>query len=131
MGDLYFNGDGKEVPQDFKQAVYWYTKAAEQGFANAQYRLGYMYDYGDEIPQDYKQAFFWYTKAAEQGHYFAKEHREEMLKRMSQSQIEEVRKLSKEFYERNYMVREYSVYTSVATATDMSDSVKQKCQIQS
>jgi TPR repeat protein len=52
------------------------------------------------IPQDYKQAFFWYTKAAEKGHYFAKEHRDEMLEKMSQSQNEEVQKLSKELYEK-------------------------------
>jgi len=119
LGDLYFNGDGKEVPQDFKQAVYWYTKAAEQGFANAQYRLGYMYDYGDEIPQDYKQAFFWYTKAAEQGHYFAKKHRDEMLEKMSQSQNEEVQKLSKELYEKinNEMAEQEQVqYSSFINA---------------
>jgi hypothetical protein len=34
----------------------WYKKAAEKGLADAQYSLGYMYDYGDEVPQDYKQA---------------------------------------------------------------------------
>ena len=34
----------------------WYKKAAEQGLADAQYSLGFMYDYGDEVPQDYKQA---------------------------------------------------------------------------
>jgi len=117
LGDLYSNGDGKEVPQDFKQAVYWYTKAAEQGFANAQYRLGYMYDYGDEIPQDYKQAFFWYTKAAEQGLYFAIEHRDEMLEKMSQSQIEEVQKLPKEFYEKiNNEITEQVHYSSFINA---------------
>jgi TPR repeat protein len=61
-----------------------------------------MYEYDDEPPQDYKQAFFWYTKAAEQGHYFAKEDRDEMLEKMSQSLIEEVQKLSKELYEKIY-----------------------------
>ena len=100
LGSLYRYSYDAEVPRDYKQAVYWLTKAAEQGHADAQYGLGYMYDYGDEIPQDYKQAFFWYTKAAEKGHYFAKEHRDEMLEKMSQSQIEEVQKLSKEFYEK-------------------------------
>jgi TPR repeat protein len=95
---LYQRGVG--IPQDTRYAIYWYKKAAEQGHANAQYSLGYMYDYGEDIPQDYNQAFFWYTKAAEKGHYFAKTHRDEMLEKMSQSQIEEVRKLSEEFYEK-------------------------------
>ena len=31
---MYDNGQG--VPQDYKQAVKWYTKAAEQGDADAQ-----------------------------------------------------------------------------------------------
>ncbi len=99
---LYHNGHGEEVPQDPKKAVYWLTKAAEQGLVNAQYSLGHMYEYGDGGPQDYKQAFFWYTKAAEQGHYFAKENRDKMLEMMSQSQIEEVQKPSKELYEKIY-----------------------------
>ncbi len=102
LGSLYHDGYGKEVRKDLKLAVYWLTKAAEQGLVNAQYSLGHMYEYDDEPPQDYKQAFFWYTKAAEQGHYFAKESRDKMLEKMSQSQIEEVQKLSKELYERIY-----------------------------
>jgi len=102
LGKLYrFSGDD-EFPQDYKQSVYWHTKAAEQGHILAQYKLGHMYEYGDEGPQDYKQAFFWYTKAAEQGHVFAEDNRDKMLEKMSQSQIEEVQKLSKELYEKIY-----------------------------
>ena len=100
LGDLYRHGGGEEIPRDYKQTLYWYTKAAEQGLALAQYNLGHIYEYGQEGPLDYKQAFFWYTKAAEQGHYFAKEDRDMMLEKMSQSQIEEVQKLSKELYEK-------------------------------
>jgi TPR repeat protein len=51
----------------YKQAVYWYTKGAEQGFAASQYNLGVLYYLGEGVPQDYKQAVYWYTKAAEQG----------------------------------------------------------------
>ena len=100
LGDLYRHGGGEEIPRDYKQTLYWYTKAAEQGLALAQYNLGHIYEYGQEGSLDYKQAFFWYTKAAEQGHYFAKEDRDMMLEKMSQSQIEEVQKLSKELYEK-------------------------------
>ena len=95
LGNLYNYGYGEEVRQDSKLAVYWLTKAAEQGFVHAQYLLGNIYEYDDEPQQDYIQALFWYTKAAELGHYFAKEHRDKMLEKMSQSQIEEVQKLSK------------------------------------
>jgi hypothetical protein len=62
---MYDNGQG--TPQDYKQAFKWYMKAAEQGYASAQYNLGSMYNNGQGTPQDYKQAIKWYTKAAEQG----------------------------------------------------------------
>jgi len=63
---------GKGVTQDYKQAIEWYTKSAEQGYARAQCNLGYMYDNGEGVTQDYKQAFKWLTKSAEQGHDWAK-----------------------------------------------------------
>jgi TPR repeat protein len=59
--------DGHGTPQDYKQAVAWYTKAAKQGHSNAQYNLGILSQDGHGTPQDYKQAVAWYTKAAEQG----------------------------------------------------------------
>jgi TPR repeat protein len=100
LGKLYNFGYGAEVQQDFKLAVYWLKKSAEQGFVHAQYLLAHMYEYDDEPPQDYKQAYFWYTKAAEQGHFSAKEDRDKMLEKMSQSEIEEAKKFSKELYEK-------------------------------
>ncbi len=41
---LYANGQG--VPQDYAQAVAWYRKAAEQGYAKVQTNLGVMYANG-------------------------------------------------------------------------------------
>ena len=44
------------------------TKAlAEQGHAQAQNSLGYMYDAGNGVSQDFEEAAKWYRKAAEQG----------------------------------------------------------------
>jgi uncharacterized protein len=37
---------GQGVPQDDAQAVAWYRKAAEQGYAAAQVNLGVMYANG-------------------------------------------------------------------------------------
>jgi uncharacterized protein len=34
------------VPEDDAEAVKWFRKAAEQGYADAQYNLGLMYAYG-------------------------------------------------------------------------------------
>jgi hypothetical protein len=112
LGNIYNEGNGEEAPRDCKQAIYWLTKAAEQGHVLAQYCLGKMYHYGDgkEVPHDFKQAVFWYTKAAEQGFIFAKENRDEILEMMSQSQIEEVQKLSKELHEKDMQQNQVTYY---------------------
>ncbi|MFZ1086179.1 MAG: tetratricopeptide repeat protein [Terracidiphilus sp.] len=41
--------------------------SAEQGDAQAQYKLGYMYSHGQGLPQDYAEAFYWFSKSADQG----------------------------------------------------------------
>jgi TPR repeat protein len=38
LTDVHF-ANGKEVENDYKQAVYWYKKSAEQGIADAKKRL--------------------------------------------------------------------------------------------
>ena len=63
---MYEGGEG--VTQDYKEAVKWYRKAAEQGHANVQLYLGTMYENGEGVDQDFKEAVKWYRKAAEQGH---------------------------------------------------------------
>ena len=56
------------VAGDDAEAVKWYRKAADQGHAEAQFRLGDCYRYrGVAVEQDYVQAASWYRKAAEQG----------------------------------------------------------------
>ena len=77
LGVMYVNGNG--VPQDYEQAVKWFTKAAEQGDAFSQANLGVMYVNGNGVAQDYKLAAKWYKKAAEQGHAQAQEMLREMV----------------------------------------------------
>jgi TPR repeat protein len=48
--------------------VKWYRKAADQGYASAQYNLGLMYDYGEGIARDEAQAAKLYQQAAAQDH---------------------------------------------------------------
>ena len=61
----YANGIG--VKQDFKEALKWFQKAAEQGVAESQFSLGLSYYKGDGVKQDFKEAANWYQKAAQQG----------------------------------------------------------------
>ena len=51
-----------------EKAVACFRKAAEQGHADAQYRLGECYDEGRGVERDLTEAAGWYRKAAEQGH---------------------------------------------------------------
>ena len=44
---------------------------AEQGDAEAQYKVGGMYRRGSFVPQDYQEAVWWYRLAAEQGYILA------------------------------------------------------------
>jgi uncharacterized protein len=53
-------------------ALQWYTRAARQGLAEAQFHLGNMYAYGlAALPEDQdgqRLAAQWYFEAARQGH---------------------------------------------------------------
>lgn len=51
-----------------KKTVEWYQKAAENGNADAMYRLELCYDVGAGIKKDLEKAIKWYQKAAENGH---------------------------------------------------------------
>jgi TPR repeat protein len=52
---------------DASEAAKWYQNAAEQGDANAQSNLGWLYFKGQGVSQSNKEAVKWYRKAAEQG----------------------------------------------------------------
>ncbi len=55
----------------YSEAVRWYRKAAEQGYANAQNNLGVCYKTGIGVSTDFSEAVKWYRKAAEQGNAIA------------------------------------------------------------
>ena len=70
FGNDLQDGLGAYDRGDYKEAVKWLLKAAEQGDARAQYDLGVKYHRGPGPPQDLKKAVKWYRLSAEQG--FAK-----------------------------------------------------------
>ena len=49
------------MTQDYGEAVRWYRKAADKGWANAQNNLGGMYLNGQGVTQDDVQAHMWFT----------------------------------------------------------------------
>lgn len=66
LATLY--ASGRNVPQDFKRAVYWFSRAADGGVANAHYNLGVMFQQGLGVRKDVKKALGWYKSASELGH---------------------------------------------------------------
>lgn len=67
LAALYVAGTGG-VQRDYGRAVFWFTKSAEKGIANAHYNLGVMYQQGLGVPQDASAALGWYERAAQLGH---------------------------------------------------------------
>jgi|GEM_PF-3806451 len=63
---------GLLLAQDFSEALNWYHKAAEQGYAEAQNYLGVMYLSGAGVSPNSYLAKQWLEKAAEQGHKSAR-----------------------------------------------------------
>jgi TPR repeat protein len=61
------HGHGGIMRSD-KLAMEWYSRSANQGYANAQYGLGRYYQEGFSVPRDDAKAVEWYLKAATQGH---------------------------------------------------------------
>jgi len=65
MGRLFIQG--KDVNQNFREALKWHTKAAQQGHVKAQITLGTMHHWGRGVPQDLKRAAQWLRLPAEKG----------------------------------------------------------------
>ena len=64
LGNIY-NVGGGGVQKDYKEAMKWFHRAAEQNEELAQYSLGLMYYKGHGTSQDYKESAKWFRKAAE------------------------------------------------------------------
>ena len=67
---MEFANDAENKKQH-KEAFGYYKLAAEQGNADAQYKLGLLYSNGQGVEQDYVEVAGWYLKAAEQGYAYA------------------------------------------------------------
>ena len=52
---------------DVEKAFCWYQKAAEQGYAKAQYNLGVCYANGTGVEKNIQKAVELYQRAVEQG----------------------------------------------------------------
>ena len=97
---MYDNGEG--VPEDDREAVKWYTLAAEQGYADAQFNLGLMYANGEGVLEDYVYAYMWWNIASSLGNENATRPKEIVAEKMTRSQIAEAQQLSRKCLNSNY-----------------------------
>jgi TPR repeat protein len=69
LGWCHENGEGAASDPD--EAIRWYRRSAQGGYAPAQFLLGYFYEWrSHDIAYDHDEVVKWYGKAADQG--FAK-----------------------------------------------------------
>jgi uncharacterized protein len=83
--------------RDYMTAVRLIRPLAEQGDANAQYKLGVFYDNGLGVPQDKIRAYMWLNLSAAQGREGAAAFRDLIARRMTPAQKEEAQKLTREW----------------------------------
>jgi len=65
MGRLY--ADGLGVQKSRRKAMELWQQSAVQGYAPAQYSLGWMYFHGTGVMTDFKEGCRWMRAAGEQG----------------------------------------------------------------
>jgi uncharacterized protein len=97
---MYARGQG--VTPDYVLAMIWYRKAADQGYADAQYALGLMClsGYGG-VPPDFVLAHTWLSlstaRLKDDAAKFAAIFRDIVAKKMSPAQIAEAQKLARDW----------------------------------
>jgi TPR repeat protein len=78
------------------QAAAWYRKAAEQGLANGQNHLGFMYDKGKGVPRNSVNAYMWWNLAAAGGSKKAERERDRLGSSMAAGDVAKAQQLSSE-----------------------------------
>jgi len=67
LGWAYYSGD-RGLTSDFKKAAHWFSRAAEQGEAGAQFDLGKLYDLGQGVERNMERAHELWLQSAQGGY---------------------------------------------------------------
>jgi len=94
---------GEEVPQDYAQAVRWFTKAAEQGQVAAQATLGAYYWAGRGVSPDLTKAYFWSFLAEAGGDEASRSRVALLASRLTRGQILAAQKQASEWFKQHQM----------------------------
>ena len=93
---------GFRVPKDYAEAVKWFRLAAEQGYANAQFFLGYLHEEGQGVLQDNVKAHMWYNIVSANGDADAGGVRDEIAKKMTRADISKAQAMARECMSSGY-----------------------------
>ena len=92
IGVMYAMGLG--VEQDYQRAFDWYLRSSMKGHPGAQSGVGWDYEVGLGMPTpDLMRAYMWYVLSAIGGDPDAAISQEEVVKKMTQEQIEKAHEL--------------------------------------
>ncbi len=94
-GIMYHKGQGGT--QDYQEAARWNRKAAEQGLAIAQGKLGVMSALSQGMPKDYVLAHRWLNLAEAKGVQEAVKMRDLLEKNMTPAQLAQAQRLAREW----------------------------------
>ena len=97
---MYENGRG--VQRSFVQAVEWYRRAADQGYAAAQLNLSTLYFNGSGVPKDGKLAYLWCLVSRAQGNMNAQKNVDTIGKTLSAEQRTEVQALARAWKRKDF-----------------------------
>jgi TPR repeat protein len=100
LGFHYYLGH-KSFPQNYKNALKWFTKAAEQGDSDSQILLGLMYENAQGVLIDYRLAYMWMNLGGYNG-YGSSHHMDRLIKKMVPADISRAQKMSKRCLKSNY-----------------------------
>jgi uncharacterized protein len=56
------------APRDYREAMVWFKKAADRGYAPSQAAICAMYIAGEGVPEDFEEGISWCKKSADQGY---------------------------------------------------------------
>lgn len=99
LGLMYYIGES--VSQDYKQAAYWFEKAATQGSADAQNNLGLMYDKGQGVTKNLIKAHMWANIAAS-NNGIDRKLRDSVAKKLTSEQLNKAQEMAKKCLSSKY-----------------------------
>src|SRR5271167_2068525 len=99
---------GEDVPQDYAEAVRWFSMAAEQGHVVSQATLGAYYWAGRGVHQDLVKAYLWSVLAQAGGDEASKYRVAHLASRMTRAQITDAQQQANDWIKEHQSVSQNS-----------------------